>query len=89
MRLYYGIWCLLVVWSVGSLLFYSGPPNLGRAAIADETFHFGLPLLAAFFLSVVGFGLPKPTNKLARIAPLLVTISLAILEVALYLTVLW
>ena len=89
MRLYYGIWCMLLLWSVGSLLFYSGPSNLGRAAIADETFHFGLPLLAALFVSIVGFGLPKPKNKLARAAPFFATISLTLLEVTLYLTVLW
>ena len=89
MRLYYGLWGLLLAWSIGSLLFYTGPPALGRAAIGDEILHFGLPLLLAFFVSILGFGFQRPTKKIAKVAPFLTTISVAILEVALYLTVLW
>jgi hypothetical protein len=85
MRFYYGTLALLFLWSLGSLLFYRAPTSLGRAAIGDETIHFGLPLLLAFFVSILGFGLSHPATLAAKAAPFGATIVLAIVEAFIYL----
>lgn len=84
MRLYYGVWGALLVWSVCSLLFYRAPAGHGPDMVGAEISRFGLPLCLAFLVSLVGFALPHPVDNAARVMPFAATIILAILEAFTY-----
>ena len=84
MRLYYRIWCTLLVWSVCSLLFYRAPAGHGPDMLGAEIVRFGLPLCLAFLMSLVGFALPHPAANAARVTPFAATIILVILEAFIY-----
>lgn len=84
MRFYYGVWGLLVFCSIVSVLFYRAPEGHGPDMVGAEVFHFGVPLLLACLVSLIGFGLPHPTDNAPKVAPFAATIVLAILEVFFY-----